>query len=89
MLEDHKVNEKEKLKAFLVEIMLNPNKNHDSMEYKWYPKYQLHATYAGYVHTLGYTKYANSKHSPDPKYALSAKGKKWLDKFNKGENNEQ
>jgi hypothetical protein len=44
MSDAHKVNEKEKLKAFLVEIMLNPNKNHDSMNYQWYPKYQIHAT---------------------------------------------
>jgi hypothetical protein len=45
---------------------------------QWYAKYQIHATYAGYVHTLGYTKYAISKYAPDPKYVLSAKGKKWL-----------
>ena len=89
MSDAHKVNEKEKLKAFLVEIMLNPNKNHDSMNYQWYPKYQIHATYAGYVHTLGYTKYAISKYAPDPKYALSAKGRKWLDKQQKGDSNEQ
>lgn len=77
---NHEVNEKEKLKAFLVEILLNPNKIHDKLDYKYYPKYQIHATYAGYVHHLGYTKYASSKYSPNLKYALSAKGKKWLDK---------
>jgi len=89
MLEDHKVNEVEKLKKFLIEIMLNPEWTDNYEEYKYYYKYKKHMTYAGLVHTYRYIKYKTSKFDPNIKYALTAKGKKWLDKQQKGELNEQ
>jgi hypothetical protein len=76
----NEVNEKEKLKAFLVEIMLNPNKNHDSMNYQWYPKYQIHATYAGLLHHKGYVKYGLNGNMVNSNYVITERGKKWLAK---------
>ena len=82
---NHKGNEKEKLKAFLVEIMLNPNKNHDSMNYQWYPKYQIHATHIGLLHHKGYVKYGLNGNMVNPNYVITERGKKWLSK-QQGEN---
>jgi hypothetical protein len=79
--------EVKKLKAFLTEILLNDRWKDGLEDYQWYPNYKKHLTYAGYLHTRGYIKYAPFKSGG--MYRIAVRGRKWLEKQQKGELNEQ
>ncbi len=98
MLDTHKVEAFKniaKLKEFLIKIMLSSDWQDDYEGYKWYPKYKQHMSYAMLTHRIGYIKYAErygkrydlSKGNYGKMYDLSIRGKKWLEKQQKGGNN--
>jgi hypothetical protein len=82
----NEVNEKEKLKTLLVKIMLSPNWVDNYEDYDYYNKYKMHMTHTGLLHHKGYVKYGLNGNMVNPNYVITERGKKWLDKFNKGEN---
>ena len=75
---NHEAKEVEKLKVFLTEILLNDRWKDGLEDYKWYPQYKSHLTYAGYLHKRGYIKYAPFKSGG--MYRISVRGRSWLDK---------
>jgi len=75
---NHEVKEVEKLKKFLIEIMLSPDWRDGLEDYKWYPNYKEHMTYAQFIHKRGYIKYGKFKSGRS--YDFSIRGINWLDK---------
>jgi hypothetical protein len=75
-----------KVKALLVEIMLNPNWKDEYEDYKWNANYKMHMTLAGVLHTKRLVKYGEGGSHVYPNYVITQKGRQFL---NKGELNEQ